>query len=113
MLRRDFGAGDAWVVRTPGRCRVDVRVGGRQITLLDDGEDAFWARFYAPVERERVHLGERYVTVEQWRRSPADLVAILKPYWDAAVGSSSAGSAPRPGPAARRSQRPPAPRSAE
>lgn len=96
MLQR-FGARDAWVVRTPGRCRLDARVGGRQVTLLDDDEDAFWARFYAPVDRERAHLGERYVTVEQWRRSPADLAAILRPYWDAAVGPSPAESAPRSG----------------
>lgn len=112
VLQR-FGASDAWVVRTPGRCRLDVRVGGRPITLLDDDEEAFWARFYAPVERERVHLGERYLTVEQWRRRPADLAAILRPYWDDAVGSSPAGSAPRSGSAGPRSQRPPAPRSAE
>src|SRR4030066_115543 len=67
ILQRDFGAQDAWIVRPPGRCRLDVRVGGRQVTILDDPEDAFWGRFYTPLARERMHLGERRIEVEQWR----------------------------------------------
>lgn len=97
MLQTEFGARDAWVVRTPGRCRLDARVAGRMITLLDDAEESFWARFYAPVERERVHLGARYIAVEQWRRSREELAAILTPHWNAAVGSSPTGSPPRSG----------------
>lgn len=86
ILRRDFGAQDAWVVRTADRCRLDVRAGGRLITLLEAPEDDFWARFYAPVERERRHLGESHIEVEQWRRPPADLAAILRLHWVERVG---------------------------
>jgi hypothetical protein len=90
ILRREFGAQDAWVIRTPEGCRLDVRVAGRQLALLAAPEDDFWARFYRPVERERRYLGERYVDVEQWRRAPADLAAILRPYWRARVGPQPA-----------------------
>jgi len=96
------------VVRTPGRCRLDVRVAGRQVTLLEDAEEAFWARFYEPVERERVHLGERYVEVHQWRRPPAGLLAVLTPLWAVRVGPPPAAAARRSGSAAPRSQRSPA-----
>jgi hypothetical protein len=86
VLRREFGAQDAWVIQTPGRCRLDVRVKGRRVVLLEAPEDDFWAYFYQPVERERRHLGERYVDVEQWRRSPAELAVILRRYWRERVG---------------------------
>jgi len=85
------------VVRTPGHCRLDVRVAGRQVSLLEDAEDAFWARFYAPVERERLRFGERRVEVEQWRLGAADLVAVLRPYWEARVGSPGGGAGRRSG----------------
>lgn len=86
VLRREFDCQDAWVVASAGRCRLEVRVRGRQITLVEDAEDLFWARFYAPVERERVRLGERFVKTLQWRKSPAELAAVLTPYWIARVG---------------------------
>ncbi|OFX12789.1 MAG: hypothetical protein A2V59_03725 [Armatimonadetes bacterium RBG_19FT_COMBO_69_19] len=79
-------------MRTPGRCRLDVRVGGRQMTILDDLEDAFWGRFYAPLERERMHLGERRIEVEQWRLGGRALAELLRPYWAARVGSPFGGS---------------------
>lgn len=75
-----------------------MRVGGRSLTLLDDTEETFWARFYAPVARERMHLGERSLEVEQWRLPPAELAAVLRPYWAARVGSPGAGSVPPSGP---------------
>jgi hypothetical protein len=90
VLRREFDAQDAWVIRTPAGCRLDVRVAGRVIELLEAPEDEFWAHFYHPVEREYYHLGEREVNVEQWRLSPLDLVAVLRPYWEARVGSHRA-----------------------
>ncbi|HET6946253.1 MAG TPA: hypothetical protein VFJ45_00400 [bacterium] len=79
-------------MRTPGRCRLDVRVGGRQVTILDDPEDAFWGRFYTPLARERMHLGERRIEVEQWRRGGRELVELLRPCWAARVGSPAGGS---------------------
>jgi hypothetical protein len=87
VLRRQFGAQDAWVIRTPGGCRLDVRVAGRRIELLAAPEDEFWAQFYRPVEREYHHLGERLVSIEQFRLPPADLATVLRPYWEAHVGS--------------------------
>ena len=69
-----------------------MRVSGRQVTLLDDPEDAFWVRFYAPLARERMHLGELRIEVEQWRRRSAELVELLRPYWAARVGSPFGGS---------------------
>jgi len=97
VLRRDFGAQDAWVVRTPAGCRLDVRVDGRTVALLEDAEDAFWARFYLPVARERLHLGERRLEIEPWRLAPADLAAALRPYWEARVGFRGGGAGPRSG----------------
>lgn len=81
VLRREFGCQDAWVVNAGGRCRLDVRIRGRQVSLLEDLEDRFWAMFYVPVERSRLHLGERIVQLRQRRKPHADLVAVLTPYW--------------------------------
>lgn len=86
VLRREFGCQDAWVVRAGERCRLEVRLKGRQILLFEDDETAFWARFYMPVERERVHLGEHFVQIRQWRKPPLDLVMLLTPYWRQHVG---------------------------
>jgi hypothetical protein len=86
LLRREFGCRDAWVVVSGGRCRLEVEIRMRRMTLLEDAEDAFWARFYAPVQRERLHLGERVVETETWRRPSAALVAVLTPYWRERVG---------------------------
>jgi hypothetical protein len=85
------------VVRTAEGLRLEVRVDGRRLTLLADTEDGFWARFYAPVERERMRLGEPVREVEQWRRPAPELAAILRPLWAARVGSPGGGSEPRSG----------------
>jgi phosphatidylserine/phosphatidylglycerophosphate/cardiolipin synthase-like enzyme len=82
ILQREFGCRDAWVVVSGRRCRLEVHIGGQRITLLEDAEDAFWARFYAPVQKERLHLGERVVETQIWRRTTPALVAVLTPYWD-------------------------------
>lgn len=69
------------MVVSAGRCRLEVLVRGRRVMLLDDAEDAFWTRFYAPVRRERLRLGERIVETETWRKPISDLIAVLTPYW--------------------------------
>ena len=97
ILRREFGCQDAWVIISSGRCRLEVRVDARRVTLLDDAEDAFWARFYQTVQRERLRLGERTLETEAWRRPTADLIAILTPYWVDRMGPR-----PRPGRVPRR-----------
>ncbi len=86
ILQREIGCRDAWVVVSGGRCRLEVHVGGQRMTLLEDAEDAFWARFYAPVQRERLHLGERVIETQIWRRPTPALVAVLTPYWRDRVG---------------------------
>lgn len=101
------------MVQMPGQCRLDVRVSGRQITLLADAEDAFWARFYESVPRERVRTGDRYVDVQQWRLNASSLATLLTPFWLARVGPRSAGSAHPPGSGRPKSQTPRAPRSEE
>lgn len=85
-------------MRTPEGVRLDVRVADRLVTLLHDREDAFWARFYAVVPRERLHLGERRIEPELWRLSADALAAVLRPFWTARFGSPGAGSAPPPAP---------------
>lgn len=97
ILRREFGCQDAWVIVSSGRCRLEVRVDARRVTLLDDAEDAFWARFYTPVQRERLYLGERILRMETWRKPASELVAILTPYWVDRMGPR-----PRPGGAPKR-----------
>lgn len=97
ILRREFGCQDAWVVNAGGHCRLDVRIQGRQLSLLEDAEDRFWAMFYVPVERSRLHLGERVVQVQQRKKSSRDLVAVLTPYWIDRVGQVPRLRSPRPG----------------
>lgn len=81
VLQRDFGCQDAWVVTRDGRYRLEVRFGGRVRVLVEDDEEPFWARFYVPLTRERFHLGEPVTEVRQWRKSPAELSALLREYW--------------------------------
>lgn len=97
ILQREFGCRDAWVILSGGRCRLEVRVGGERVTLLEDAEDAFWARFYAPVQRERLRLGERVVETEIWRRPTPALVAILTLYWREGVRARRSRESPESG----------------
>ncbi|MDR7420675.1 MAG: hypothetical protein QN178_17385 [Armatimonadota bacterium] len=85
ILRREFGATDAWVVTTPGRCRLEARVGWRMIVLLDEPEDAFWAPFYTTAVRNVRRGGHLVSTLAPTQRRRRDLVEILRPAWDAAV----------------------------
>jgi len=86
VLRRAFGCQDAWVVAGNGRYRLEVRVAGRQITLLDDDDEAFWARFYTPVQRNRLHLGEEVTQTLLWRKSRDELADVLSGPWMQRVG---------------------------
>lgn len=88
ILRRDFGCQDAWVVVSGDRCRLEVRAGGRRVMLLEDTEDAFWGRFYEPVQRARLHLGERSVETETWRKRAPELIAVLTPFCRERLGPS-------------------------
>jgi hypothetical protein len=92
VLRRRFGCQDAWVISSGRRCRLEVLVGGRRAVLLEDEEDAFWARFYQPVRREYRRLGEKVVDTILWRRPPRDLVDLLRPYWLARFGPPAGGA---------------------
>lgn len=86
VLRGAFGCQDAWVVAGGGRYRLVVRVAGRQITLLDDEEEPFWARFYTPVQRSRLHLGEEVTQTILWRKSRDALRDVLSGPWLERVG---------------------------
>lgn len=96
VLRGDFGCQDAWVVAGDGRYRLEVRVAGRQITLLDDDEEAFWARFYTPVQRNRLHLGEQVTQTLLWRKSKDELAGVLSDPWMKRVGPLPARHASSP-----------------
>lgn len=96
VLRRTFGCQDAWVVAGAGRCRLDVRVGGRQITLLDETEGTFWERFYTPVQRRRLHMGEQVTQTVLWRKSAGDLADVLSGPWTERVGPRPARSVSLP-----------------
>jgi len=90
VLRREFDAGDAWIVHTPGRCRLEACVGWRIVVLLEDDEDIFWAPFYTTAVRNR-HVGGQVVgEVAPTQRRRSDLINILRPLW-ARVAASSAG----------------------
>jgi hypothetical protein len=99
VLRGAFGCQDAWVVAGDGRFRLEVRVGGRQITLLADDEERFWARFYTPMQRNRLHLGEQGTQTVLWRKSKHELADVLSGPWMERVGPPPARAA---SPAARR-----------
>lgn len=86
ILRREFGAADAWVIATSGEVRLEARVGGRTVVLLRAPEGEFWPRFYRPVQRERRHLGEIVVTTVAWRKPGAELAAELHALWPARAG---------------------------
>lgn len=81
VLRREFGAADAWVVQTSGRCRLEARVGWRTVVLLEAPEETFWTTFYASGVRQR-NVDGTPIAQEVWvQRSRAALVEILRPLW--------------------------------
>ena len=89
VLHREFGAGDAWVVHTPGRCRLEARDGWRIVILLEGDEETFWAPFYTAAVRNRFADGHMIADLAPTQRRRQDLVEILRPLWEAATGHGS------------------------
>jgi hypothetical protein len=85
VLRREFGAVDAWVVHTRGRCRLEARYGGRLVVVCDGDEHAFWAPFYTTAVRNRYDHGMLVADLAPTQRRRSDLVHILRPLWERAV----------------------------
>ncbi len=93
VLRREFGAADAWVVATPGGCRLEARFGWRIVVLLEGDEEAFWAPFYTTAVRN-VHRGGHLVAeLAPTHRRRGELVKILQEVCERA-GAPTAGRPP-------------------
>ncbi|MDR7554414.1 MAG: hypothetical protein QN157_02280 [Armatimonadota bacterium] len=84
LLRREFGADDAWIVHAGNRCRLEVRVGWRIVVLLDESAATFWTRFYVEAPR-RVRLGRR--VLQHTQRGQRELRELLSGLWAARVGA--------------------------
>ena len=86
ILRREFNAGDAWVVHAGGRCRLEALVGWRTVVLLEGDEETFWAPFYTAAVRNR-HVGGQIVgELAPTQRRRKELSEILGPLWVRASG---------------------------
>jgi hypothetical protein len=83
ILRREFSAGDAWVVHAAGRCRLEAREGWRVVLLLEGDEETFWARFYTAAVRNRFSDGHLVAELAPTQRRRQELVEILRPLWTA------------------------------
>jgi hypothetical protein len=90
VLHREFGAGDAWVVHTPGRCRLEARDGWRTIVLYESAEESFWAPFYTAAVRNRFSGGTVIADLAPTQRRRDDLVEVLRPLWAEATGRAPA-----------------------
>jgi hypothetical protein len=84
ILRREFGATDAWVVHTPGRCRLEARFGGEVAVLLDGDEETFWAPFYTAAVRSVRSEGRLVARLAPTQRAKWDLTEVLRPLCKAA-----------------------------
>lgn len=85
ILRREFGAADAWVVSTPGRCRLEARSGWRIVVLLEGDEETFWAPFYTAAVRSVRARGQVVAELAPTQRRRRDLVEALRPLWAEAL----------------------------
>ncbi|MDR7523298.1 MAG: hypothetical protein QN168_12645 [Armatimonadota bacterium] len=81
ILRREFGATDAWVVHTPGRCRLEARIGSRVVILLEGDEQAFWAPFYTTTVRTRYEGGGPVSVPVPTQRRRGELVELVRTLW--------------------------------
>jgi hypothetical protein len=90
ILRREFGAADAWVVHTPGRCRLEIRDGWRVVVLLEADEQAFWAPFYTEAVRNRFAGGYLVAELAPTQRRRQDLIEVLRPLWMKATAGEPA-----------------------
>lgn len=96
ILRREFGAADAWVVHARGRCRLEARIGWTTVVLLEGDEETFWAPFYTSVVRT-VHVrGEVVAQPAPTQRPRRDLVETLRPLWAEAVEKTAVVAGPTP-----------------
>jgi hypothetical protein len=89
VLRREFQATDAWVVQTTGRCRLEARVAFRVVVLLDGQEETFWAPFYTAAVRHRFSGGYMIGELAPTQRPRHELILVLRPMWERAVGRSA------------------------
>lgn len=90
VLRREFGAVDAWVVYTPGRCRLEAQFGWRPVVLLEGDVETFWAPFYTAAVRNVHARGQLVAELQPTQRRRQDLVEILRPLCEGAgVGSTT------------------------
>lgn len=92
VLRREFNAGDAWVVHASGRCRLEARVGWRVIVLLEGDEETFWAPFYTTAVRNRHVGGQMIADLAPTQRRRRELSDILRPLWTSATAQEPKGS---------------------
>jgi hypothetical protein len=96
ILRREFGADDAWIVHTGDRCRLEVRVGWRVVVLLDGHAGTFWAPFYTEATRRRPRPGRRSA-VQVTQRGRRELLETLRGLWAERLGPPlNRPTAPRP-----------------
>jgi hypothetical protein len=84
ILKREFGAIDAWVVQTPGQCRLETRVGWRVVVLLEGHEDTFWAPFYTAAVRNVRRAGRLVAELAPSQRPKKQLAEVLRPICEAA-----------------------------
>ncbi|MCL6551755.1 MAG: hypothetical protein K6W08_01330 [Firmicutes bacterium] len=84
ILRREFGADDAWIVHAGDRCRLEVRVGWRVVVLLEGPTTTFWTPFY--VETSGRARGGRRAS-QRTQRGQRALRALLEGLWAARVGA--------------------------
>jgi hypothetical protein len=85
ILHHEFGAGDAWVVHTSGRCRLEARDGWQTVVLLDGDEETFWAPFYTAAVRNRFMQGTMVADLAPTQRPRKDLIEVLRPLWSEAT----------------------------
>jgi hypothetical protein len=78
VLRREFGAADAWVVTTPGGCRLEARFGWRIVVLLEGDEQTFWAPFYTATVRNVHRRGHLVAELAPTHRRRSELVEVLR-----------------------------------
>gem|GEM_PF-2561112 len=81
ILRREFDAGDAWVVFTPGRCRLEARVGWHVVVLHEGCEESFWAPFYTSAVRNRYRGGYLIGDMAPTQRRRQDLLDLVRELW--------------------------------
>lgn len=86
LLRREFGADDAWIVHAGDRCRLEARVGWRVVVLREDDARTFWAPFYAE-ETHRRFPPHRRLPVRLTQRGRRELREMLGALWAERVGA--------------------------